>query len=57
MGVQLPLPAPSDFSLSHLLLAIYVPSNAPQSDRVPISGTNLVWSVINRFVYTSRVIL
>jgi hypothetical protein len=44
MAVQLPLPAPSSFPLSHFLLVTYVRlecANAPQSDRVPISGTNL----------------
>jgi hypothetical protein len=40
MGVQLPLPAPSSFHLSHFLFVTYV-GLAPQSDRVPISGTNL----------------
>ena len=41
MGVQLPLPAPSIFHLSHFLLLTYVGVNAPQTDRAPISGTNL----------------
>src|SRR5437762_1714370 len=41
MGVQLPLPAPSTFSLSLFLLVAYAASSAPQRDHVPISGTNL----------------
>ena len=41
MGVQLPLPAPSSISLSHFVLVTYAClRDAPQSDRVPLSGTN-----------------